>query len=398
MRVLLISHTCQSPTEGQPRVRWLAKQPGLELCVLIPNQWRHYGCWRGATIAEDVRSFCRVEPVAFPWVGPAQFYLHWYPRLASLLKSFRPDVIDLWEEPWGLVSAQAVRLRNKLLPATRIISETEQNICKQLPFPFEQFRRYTLKHADFAVARSHEAAEVLRSKGYAGEVEVVPNGVDVELFRPMNRSECRSAIGAMGFQVGYVGRLVEEKGLSDLVESLKWCDPSVQLLFVGAGPAKPALETQAARQGCAGRARFLENRPLEQLPEVMNGLDCLVLPSRTTDRWKEQFGRVLIEAGACGIPVIGSDSGAIPDVVGDAGLVAPERNPRELAAAIEKLRVDADLRTRMGKAGLRQAVEQYSWQRVAARMEEIYRRVSKAEGSESAASEISVPIGAETGA
>jgi len=397
MRVLLISHTCQSPTEGQPRVRWLARQPGLELCVLIPNRWRHYGCWRQPAIGEDVRSVCRVEPVAFPWVGPAQFYLHWYRGLASLLKSFRPDVIDLWEEPWGLVSAQAVRLRNKFVPATRIISETEQNICKQLPFPFEQFRRYTLKHADFAVARSQEAAEVLRSKGYAGEVEVVPNGVDVELFRPMNRSECRSAIGAIGFQVGYVGRLVEEKGLSDLVESLKWCDQSVQLLFVGAGPAKRALEVQAARQGCAGRVRFLESRPLEQLPEVMNGLDCLVLPSRTTDRWKEQFGRVLIEAGACGVPVVGSDSGAISSVIGDAGLVVPERNPRELAAAIEMLRVDADLRTRMGQAGRRQAVEQYSWQRVAERMEEIYRRVSKAEGSESAASEISIPIGAETG-
>ena len=141
----------------------------------------------------------------------------------------------------------------------------------------------------------------------------------------------------------------------------------------------------------------MESRPLEQLPEVMNGLDCLVLPSRTTDRWKEQFGRVLIEAGACGVPVVGSDSGAISSVIGDAGLVVPERNPRELAAAIEMLRVDADLRTRMGQAGRRQAVEQYSWQRVAERMEEIYRRVSKAEGSESAASEISIPIGAETG-
>ena len=133
---------------------------------------------------------------------------------------FQPDIIDLWEEPWGLVSAQVCRLRNRLLPSTMILSETEQNIDKRLPFPFEQIRKYTLRNADYAVGRNEAALEVLRAKGYAGPAEVVPNAVDAELFHPMDREECRRALGLTGFVAGYVGRLVPEKGLMEMIEAL----------------------------------------------------------------------------------------------------------------------------------------------------------------------------------
>ena len=113
--------------------------------------------------------------------------------------------------------------------------------------------------------------------------------------------------------VGYVGRLVEEKGLADAVDALLRCPPAVRLVLVGAGPYQSALQARIARLQLLDRVVFLAKRPLEQLPPLMNALDVLLLPSRTTSRWKEQFGRVIIEAHACGIPVIGSDSGAIPE-------------------------------------------------------------------------------------
>ena len=107
----------------------------------------------------------------------------------------------------------------------------------------------------------------------------------------------------------------------------------------------------------------------------MNALDALVLPSRTTPRWKEQFGRVIIEAQACETPVIGSSSGAIPDVVGPGGLIFPEGDAAALALAMTALHADPQKARELGKLGRRQAEEHYTWERVAQRMWEIYSEV-----------------------
>lgn len=372
MRVLLISHTCQSRTEGQPKAERLGRIPGLELKVLTPRRWLHYGKWREAEQPENHSFGVEIRDAAWPWVGPAQFYLHWYPSLYRILKEFRPHVIDLWEEPWGLVSVQACLLRDRLLPQAKIICETEQNINKVLPFPFEQFRTYTLSRADFAIGRNGEALEILRSKGFRKPAQVVPNAVDAELFRPMDRAACRKALGLSGHVVGYVGRLVEEKGLLDLLDALPHCPPDVNLLLVGSGPLQGELEARVTQSGLASRVRILPGRRLEELPQVMNALDALALPSRTTSRWKEQFGRVIIEAHACGVPVIGSNSGAIPEVVGEAGLIVPEGDPQRLAEAIRTLSAAPEMGEEMGTIGRRQVEQKYTWERVARQMHAIY--------------------------
>ncbi len=372
MRVLLISHTCQSRREGQPKAASLSRLPGVDLRVLVPDRWREYGAWRGAQTPLGDSYAYQIGKVRWPWSGPGQWYLHWYPELAQTLREFQPDVIDLWEEPWGLVSAQTVWLRSRLAPHARIISETEQNVAKTLPPPFETFRAYTLGQADFVVGRSAEAIENIRAKGYTGRAAVVPNAVDTTLFRPLDRAECRRALGLTGWTAGYVGRLVEEKGLADMVAALTHCPPEVNLLFVGSGPFQSTLEQKSAELGLTERVRFLPAQPQDALPQIMNALDTLVLPSRTTPRWKEQFGRVIIEAQACETPVIGSDSGAIPDVIGDGGIVFPEGDTEALAEAILALySAPAEARER-GKAGHRQAEDCYTWERVAERMWEIY--------------------------
>ncbi len=374
MRVLLISHTCQSRREGQPKAAFLSRLPGVELRVLVPDRWREYNAWRRAEAPLGDGYVYQVGKVRWPWSGPAQWYLHWYPELAQTLREFQPDIIDLWEEPWGLVSAQAAWLRRRLAPQAKIISETEQNIAKTLPPPFETFRSYTLSQADFVVGRSTEAIENVRAKGYAGQAAVVPNAVDTRLFQPLDRAECRRALGLTGWTAGYVGRLVEEKGLADMVAALPACPPDVNLLFVGSGPFQATLEQQAAELRLTERVRFLPPRPQDELPQVMNALDTLVLPSRTTPRWKEQFGRVIIEAQACETPVIGSNSGAIPDVVGDGGMIFPEGDSQTLAKAILTLYSAPEEARERGKAGRRQAEECYTWEHVAERMWEIYKQ------------------------
>ena len=383
MRVLLISHTCQSRREGQPKAASLSRLPGVELRVLVPNRWREYGAWRDAQTPLGDSYAYQIGKVRWPWSGPGQWYLHWYPELAQILREFQPDIIDLWEEPWGLVSAHTAWLRSRLAPHARIISETEQNVAKTLPPPFETFRSYTLSQADFVVGRSAEAIQNIRAKGYAGRAAVVPNAVDTTLFQPLDRAECRRALGLTGFTAGYIGRLVEEKGLADMVSALASCPMDVNLLFVGSGPFQSTLEQKSVDLGLTERVKFLPARPQDELPQIMNALDTLILPSRTTPRWKEQFGRVIIEAQACETPVIGSDSGAIPDVVGDGGLIFPEGDFQALAEAIRALHSAPEEARKRGRAGRRQAEDCYTWERVAERMWKIYSEILASEPDES---------------
>jgi glycosyltransferase involved in cell wall biosynthesis len=381
MRVLLISHSCATRTEGQPKAELLGRMSGVDLRVVIPHRWNHYGRDdRPGELPPDGASFeCDMKKVWFRWFKPVGWHLHWYPDLGTTIREFRPDVIDLWEEPWGVVSAHTVWLRNRHCPHARIVTETEQNIYKDLPFPFERFRSYTLRNADYAVARNEEAASVLRRKGFTRPVEVVPNAVDADLFHPLaddQRELARRELGFEGFVAGYIGRLVPEKGLTDMIDALSHCPPSVKVMFLGSGPMREELERRAEEAGVSKRVMFLAARPLQELPKVMSAMDALVLPSRTTPQWKEQFGRVIIEAHACRTPVVGSDSGAIPSVVGQGGAIFPEASFRELAATLTRLNADPAEARRLGAVGREQVERLYTWGRVAERMASIYSKVA----------------------
>ena len=373
MKVLLISHTCQSRSEGQPKAHALAALPDLQLTLLVPDRWKRYGQWRRAQ-RPVAPAFRWVQAKAmWPWLGPGQTYGHWYPALPRLLRAWQPDVIDVWEEPWSLVAAQACFWRERLCPRAKIVAETEQNLGKQLPPPFENFRSYVLRRADYCVGRNAQSLEILRRKGYDGPARMVPNAVDVELFaRDAARDRTRQARGWEGFVVGYAGRLVESKGVFDLLAAAQHWPAGVPLVFIGEGEARAELEKRAGRN-----VHFVGAQSLEKLPALFSALDCLVLPSRTTPTWKEQFGRVLIEAASCGVPVVGSDSGAIPEVVGQGeralGLIFPEGDARALTAAILQLKNDPPLAAQLGATGARRARAEFSWARVAAQMNQIYR-------------------------
>ena len=378
MRVLLVSHTCMSRTMGQPKLYCLAAYRDLELTALVPDRMLTYGQWQEAELPQNppfrfVAGHTRWRSIFKQW-----YLLHYPNSLGRLLVETQPDIVDIWEEPWGLVTAQTIWLTKLLCPQAKIIVETEQNIFKHLPPPFTQFQKYSLANADWMIARTEEAKDVLRRKGYHKSVGVVPNAVDCTAFTPQppeQRLRLRQKFGWGSpdeFLIGYVGRLVPEKGLLDAVEALNKLPKNARLIFVGQGPQRGDLERRAQVLGLVERVVFAGQKPLTELPEVMNALDVLVLPSRTTATWKEQFGRVLIEAGACALPVVGSDSGAIPAVTAEAGLIFPEGNVTEFAACLRRLQDDAGLRQRLGEIGQARAEQLFSWRRVAAQMHAIY--------------------------
>ena len=118
--------------------------------------------------------------------------------------------------------------------------------------------------------------------------------------------------------------------------------------------------------------------PHEQVARYLNTLDTLALPSLTTPTWKEQFGHVLIEAMACGVPVIGSSSGAIPELIGDAGLIFPEGDIAALRAAIISLQTNLCQRSELARAGRKRVLEHYTHDRIAAANAEFFAQVLRA--------------------
>ena len=338
LRVVSISHSAVRHGAARKRYEMLAPDPSLDLTLVVPKVWHEYGQ------AEHAEPSCtslkvRVEPARLTRGGPAKWYLHHYPRLRSLLADLKPDVIHLWEEPWSLAALQAARLRDRVAPAAALVLETDQNIARRLPAGFERIRRYTLARTDLLIARGDEALQVSRRHGFAGPAEFVMYGIDAEVFHPRPRPEHQAG---SPFRLGYVGRLVPEKGLDDVLAALHHSPVNVELLLLGDGPERAGLLARAAEMGLGGRVQVLSPCSPAGVAEFMSTLDALVLMSRTTRTWKEQFGRVIMEAHACGVPVIGSSSGSIPSVVGKCGWIVPEGDATALAALLTGLAAAPD--------------------------------------------------------
>jgi glycosyltransferase involved in cell wall biosynthesis len=157
------------------------------------------------------------------------------------------------------------------------------------------------------------------------------------------------------FTIGYAGRLVQSKGLMDLLAATRALEAPVELLLIGDGELRGQLEGQAIP---GSNVRVLHGLAHDQMASAYAQLDVLVLPSRTTSTWKEQFGRVIVEALWCGVPVLGSDSGEIPWLIGltEGGLVFAEGNQEMLAAQLAELRASPALRQSLAQTG-RSAVE-----------------------------------------
>jgi glycosyltransferase involved in cell wall biosynthesis len=152
--------------------------------------------------------------------------------------------------------------------------------------------------------------------------------------------------------------------------------PAVRLLLVGRGQLETRLRKRAAAPDLQGRVEFAGWVPSEAMPGLYRRMDVLVLPSRTTPNWKEQFGRVLIDAMASGVAVVGSDSGEIPHVIADAGLVFPEGDVAALRERLARLLADPALRQELGRRGRARVLEHYTQARVAQAYLEVYRSIT----------------------
>jgi len=364
LRVLMLSKACIVGVY-QRKLEEIAKL-GIDLLTLVPPSWKDE---RGETPLERVYTDgYRLESIPIRFNG--NFHLHHYPTLGQHMRDFRPHIVHIDEEPYNAATWQALYHARRV--GAKSLFFSWQNINRRYPDPFRLGERWVLRSVDYALVGTDSAAQVWREKGYRGPLAMIPQfGTDPTLFSPVTSPEPRS------FTIGYFGRLVSEKGVDLLIEAAsRLPNRDWRINIVGAGPERGALQAQASRLGVGANVDFHDLIPSIEMPAQYHKLDVLALPSLTRHNWKEQFGRVLVEAMASGVPVIGSDSGAIRGVIGDAGLIFREGDVIALAAQLSALQTDAGLRSRLAQAGRERALAHFTHEQIAAATVNVYREMS----------------------
>lgn len=281
---------------------------------------------------------CRVVPLGVRL--DRHPHVMWYRGLRPLLRE-RWDLVHCWQEPYVAAGAQVA---SAVAADAQFVFATFQNMAKRYPPPFSWMERRVLRRANGWIAFGHTVhATHAGRRAYAERPSrIIPPGVDIERFAPDAATGTRTR-AKLGWDdtlpvVGFLGRFVPEKGLDVLIAALERLRNPWRALFVGAGPEAARLHAFAAAHPSA--VRLVTDAAHDDVPAYLNAMTVLCAPSRSTNRWREQFGRMLIEGMAAGVPVLASRSGEIPHVVEGAGVLLPEDDPGAWAKALDALLED----------------------------------------------------------
>jgi glycosyltransferase involved in cell wall biosynthesis len=336
-----------------------------EWSVTVAAPSRYRGDLRQLSLEPHSSEDARVVPVETRLSSIP--HLMWYGGSFRALMREGWDVVHCWEEPYVFAAAQ---IADACGPRTKFVFASFQNIAKRYPFPLRYFENRVLDRADAWIAfgqTTHEVQHTRDARYRDKPSRVIGPGIDSKVFRPHPtlRAEGRARLGWNDDLpvIGFSGRFIRAKGIDTLLAALQRISHPWRALFVGAGPERRRIESLAAR--APDHVRIIGDAKHDDMPAWMNTMDVLCAPSRTTAAWREQFGRMLIEAMACGIPVIGSDSGEIPYVLGDAGIIAREGDVDDWRDAIDRVLGTADIRRELGDRGIRRVQEHFTWQHAA---------------------------------
>jgi glycosyltransferase involved in cell wall biosynthesis len=372
LRLLVVSHPAVLAVNQLPYAE--LRRHGWDPFVVTPGVWRSE--YTTSIFAREVLPDLQGQVAGLRVALPGRIQRHLYlARVARLIAKVGPQAAFVEEEPTSVAGFQwGSALRRAQVPFGL---QADENLDRPLPLVARAFRRWALAHAAFVAARSPSAAALLRRIRADVRAPVIPHHVPE--WAPVRR------LPREGFVVGYAGRLVPQKGLDVLIDAIAPIDGAV-LRLVGNGPIRAELEARAAARSVTLEIDSTVKH--EDMAGAYTTFDVLVLPSRTTPRWAEQFGRVLVEAMSCGVPVVGSDSGEIPWVIGctGGGLVVPEGDVAALREALVRLRDSPGLRGELAARGQEQARAQFSVAAIAARLDQALRAAAAQQDSVSDAS------------
>ncbi len=368
MRAVIVGHPYIDPA-NRGKLRALAGR-GCAVTVAVPESWPFPAPRGTLRAAWEDDSGLRIAPV--PVLRPGSETAAWDRRtLRKLLRDFRPDVVQVEEEPWtqvaGAITATAARLG-----ITTVLFSAE-SLERSLPARQRWRRQRVLGRVAGVLGPNRRATGLLLRDRPGIPAAVLPQlGVSVPPAPPPR--------GTREFTIVFIGRLVPERGLDLLFRACVQLFGGWEIVVVGTGPAQEELERLAERLGIASRITWLGALPPAELEAAWRRADCLGLPARTTPRWVEAHGRIVLEAMARGLPVVASDSGALPDVLGDAGLIVPEENVDALSRALRTLQESRERREAIGAAARARVMDQFVDVALARRTLEFWRQVEQAAG------------------
>ena len=362
-QLLAVGHSyCVALNRRLPNEMVRVGSPEWRVTTVAPEIFRGDLSWIRTAREADER--CSLTTVPARFSRQIHFFLYGH-KLARILRE--PwDAVHCWEEPYIFAGGQIAWLTPRVTP---LVFWTGQNTPKRYPPPFSMIEKYCIDRCSGWMARGQTGVEALLSRGYGQRPHrAVPLGVDTGKFYP----DCvarRETIARLGWSelgppvIGYLGRFVEEKGLRLLTVVLDRLVSDWRALLVGGGPLEAELRLWGGRYG--DRVRIVTGVDHDAVPAYLNAMDVLCAPSQTRPNWREVFGRMLIEAFACGVPVIASDSGEIPNVVKNAGVIVGENDHSGWVSALDGLLENSSYRSEMAARGLERASIMYSWPAVA---------------------------------
>lgn len=289
------------------------------------------------------------------------------------------ELIQSWElfTDW---SGEAVEARRKWgIPLAVMVWDN-------IPFNMEHsahrrgIKEQVARHADRFLVHTERSWRMLRLEGAAeSRIVKIDPGVDTQFFCPGPANRARFGFEPEDLVLLFVGWLLPRKGIDFLLLALRELldDPALshrrlRLWMVGAGPGRDRVEQLIRRLGIQEACVFAGSAPYMEMPDYFRAADIFVLPSIATPQWQEQFGMSLIEAMASGVPVISTLSGAIPEIVGDAGILCQPNDFVSLHEAIRRLIGDPSARQELAQLGRARAESHFTLDAYAANLSEIY--------------------------
>jgi len=372
LRVLTIGHS-YCVALNRALIREVALGPDFEITVAAPSFF--YGDLRPIVLeAEPPGSPLRVVPLDTRLSRHIHIFSYDGAKLGALIREGQFDLVHAWEEPYVFAGYQIAKaLRNS---SARFCFRTAQSYVKHYPPPFNYFERAVLARSQGWIAGASLVFDAMLKKGFPRETGRVLNlAVDVKEFQPLSSTTRAEVLQELRLEppvVGFVGRLTKAKGLEILMQAMERIGRSRpwSLLLLGSGEYERKVCEWAAKKGWPERLKVILSKHGD-VPRYLGCMDLLAAPSQTMKNWREQFGRMIIEAFACGVPVIGSDSGEIPHVIGDAGRVVAEADVAAWAQTISDLLDSPAARQELRQRGLDRAPK-YSAATIAQQYREYY--------------------------